>query len=265
MRSNGSDKLSARKIRDGLGTRFVGQNVVYRECVASTNALAKDLADEGAPEGTLVIAEEQTAGRGRLGRPWLAPHGSSLLMSLVFRPRLQFSRTPQVSMICGLAVCDAIRQTTGLLAQLKWPNDILISGRKTGGILTETCGGSQYPQYVVVGIGLNVNLDPQTLPTHFAATSIARELGQPLPRLQLLQELLYRVEARYLDVCAGVSPVNDWSAALETLGQRVHLTTMRGSWVGVALAVDEEGGLLLRLDNGQTKRVLAGDITLSEH
>jgi len=262
MDNHGLDKLSAQEIVSGLDTRFVGQRVVYRPRVSSTNTLTKELADQGAPEGTLVIAEEQTAGRGRLGRCWLAPYGSSLLMSLLFRPRLRLSEAPQLAMICALAVRDAIRETTGLVAQLKWPNDILIRGRKAGGILAETSSQAQHLQYIVAGIGLNVNLAPQALPAHFAATSIAYELGHPLERLRLLQALLYYVEARYLGLCAGVSPVDEWSAALETLGKRVCLTTLQDSWEGLATAVDEEGALLLRLDDGQTRRVLAGDVTL---
>jgi BirA family biotin operon repressor/biotin-[acetyl-CoA-carboxylase] ligase len=265
MQGNGQDRLSKEEIRYGLGTRFVGQHVVHRLSISSTNTLARELAAHGAPEGTLVIAEEQTAGRGRLGRRWLAPRGSSLLMSLIFRPQLPPTRVTQLTMVCGLAVRQAIHETTGLPAQLKWPNDILIGGRKTGGILTEMSSLGQRLQYAVVGIGLNVNVVPHALPVHFAATSIAHELGRSLARLPLLQNLLWHIEARYLDLSAGRSPLDDWSGALHTLGQKVQLNTPEGSWEGLAVAVDEEGALLLRLDDGQTKRVLAGDITPCEH
>jgi BirA family biotin operon repressor/biotin-[acetyl-CoA-carboxylase] ligase len=265
MQSNRLDELSEQRIVDGLHTCFVGRETVYRVSVASTNTLAMELAQQGAPEGTLVIAEEQTAGRGRLGRRWLAPCGSSLLMSLIFHPQLPPTKVPQLTMICGLAVRQAIREATGLPAQLKWPNDILIRGRKTGGILTEASSLGEQLRYAVVGIGLNVNLTPEELPENFAATSIAHELGRPLPRLPLVHKLLCQIEERYLDLYTGASPVNEWSAALDTLGQRVRLSTPRGSWEGLAMAVDEEGALLLRLDDGQTKKVLAGDIAPREH
>ncbi len=258
------DELSEHTIRDGLCTRFVGQRIVYRTVVPSTNTLAVELAKQGAPEGTLVLAEEQTAGRGRLGRSWLAPRGSSLLMSLIFRPQLPITKVPQLTMICGLAMRQAIRDTTGLPAQLKWPNDVMIRGRKTGGVLTETCILGDRLQYAVVGIGLNVNLAPEALLAPLAATSIAHELGRSEPRLPLLHKLIYQVEVRYLDLCAGVSPVKDWSIALETLGQRIRLNTAQGSCEGLATAVDEQGALLLRLDDGQTRRVLAGEITPRE-
>jgi BirA family biotin operon repressor/biotin-[acetyl-CoA-carboxylase] ligase len=260
MEDSSLRQLLERMGRESLGTRLLGRRVVYRVSVASTNTLARELAEQGAPEGTLVIAEEQTAGRGRLGRRWLAPRGSSVLISLIFRPQLPPAKAPQLVMLCGLAVRQAIREMTGLPAQLKWPNDVLIGRRKVGGILAETSSLGHSLQYAVVGIGLNVNLDPQALPAHFGATSIAHELGRPLTRLPLLHSVLRHSEERYLDLHAGVSPVGDWSAALQTLGCRVRLNTSQGYWEGLAEAVDEEGALLLRLDDGRTRRVLAGEI-----
>ena len=129
--------LSANAIREGLGTRFVGRNIVYRTEIGSTNDEARRLAGAGAPEGTLVIADYQRRGRGRLDRGWAAPPGSSLLLSLVFRPELAAHQAQRLTMCCGLAAVDAIEQETGLSAGLKWPNDVVIGGAKAGGILTE--------------------------------------------------------------------------------------------------------------------------------
>ncbi|MGC8787601.1 MAG: biotin--[acetyl-CoA-carboxylase] ligase [Anaerolineae bacterium] len=253
--------LTPQAISDGLRTQFLGQQLVYYDVIDSTNTVAKALASEGAAEGTMVIADQQTMGRGRLGRQWLAPKGTSLLFSLIFRPNFAVARIQGLTMVCGLGVRQAIRELTGLPAQLKWPNDILLHGRKAGGILTEIGSSGQHLDYAVVGIGLNVNLDAGLLPAEFNATSISQELEQPVPRARLLQQILLRIEERYLALCAGAWPATEWASALETLGQWVELHTDQGKWRGIAEAVDDEGALLLRLKNGQIKRVLEGDIS----
>lgn len=254
------DELSAAAICKALRSDFFGRQVVYCPTIGSTNSVAKTLAQQGAPEGTLVIADEQTAGRGRLGRRWLAPRGTCLLFSLVFRPGLKVDRAQALNMICGLGVRQAIHELTALPAQLKWPNDIMLHGRKTGGILTEMSSSGECLEYVVVGIGLNVNVDLSALPAEFKATSIAHELGRTIPRLPLLQKALRLIEQRYSALRAGESPLADWAAALETIGQRVQLHTGQGVWQGLATGVDDEGALLLRLDDGHLRRVLLGDI-----
>ena len=253
-------ELTQTAILDGLGTRWLGQQVVAYETVDSTNAVAKRLAAEGAVEGTLVIAEEQTAGRGRLERRWLAPAGTALLFSLLFRPEMDLTRVAALTMICGLGVRQAIRELTTLPAQLKWPNDIVLHGRKAGGILTEASTSGGRLQWAVVGIGLNVNLAPSALPAEFGATSIQHELGRSTSRLQLLQRMLLHIEPRYVGLQAGQSPLDEWSAALETLGQRVHRHTAQSAVEGIAQAVDDTGALWLRLDDGQLRQVWVGDI-----
>ncbi len=254
------DQLTPEGIRDALHTKLLGQHVVYHEAIDSTNTLAKALAQRGAEEGTLVIAEEQTAGRGRLGRRWLAPRGSSLLFSLIFRPDLPAERAQGLTMVCGLGTCQAISALSGLPAKLKWPNDVVLHGRKVGGILTEASTTGMRVDYVVVGIGLNVNLDVATLPADFNATSISNELGRALSRSSLLQTILGQIERRYLMLRAGEWPAKDWAATLETVGQRVKLCATQGILEGIATAVDEEGALVLRLDNGQLRKVHVGDI-----
>jgi len=256
------DNLTAESISSGLSTDCLGQHILYYTRIDSTNAVAKRLAQQGAAEGTLVIADEQTAGRGRLDRRWLAPTGTSLLFSLIFRPDLEVGRIQGLTMICGLGVREAIREVTGLPAQLKWPNDIMLHGRKAGGILTEMSASIEHLDYVIVGIGLNVNLDITALPAEFNATSLRHELGQPVSRVKLLQRALVHIEKRYYALQAGQWPVREWAAALETIGQRIKLHTIRGVWQGVAEDVDDDGALLLRLNNGQLIRVLVGDITL---
>ena len=269
------DSLSAKAIVEGLDTQFVGRNPVYLPQVASTNDEARRLAQAGAPEGTLVIADCQTAGRGRLDRRWEAPPGSSPLLSLLFRPPLAPHQVQQLTMVCGLAVVDAIEAETGLRAGLKWPNDVLIGEAKAGGILTEIVLAGREVDYAVVGIGLNVNLDPGRLPPDLLtlATSLSHRLGRPVARLPLLRGLLRAVEARYLALQAGQSPQAEWTARLITLGQTVTVTVGAGLapahcpavLEGVAEGVDANGALLLRLADGKLTTVVAGDVTLRNH
>lgn len=256
--------LSASEIRAGLRTKFVGQNLVCLPQVESTNDVARRLAAEGAVEGTLVLADYQAAGRGRLGRRWQAPRGSSLLLSLLFRPALAPAQIQRLTMVCGLAVVDAVQALTGLAVGLKWPNDVVIDRGKAGGILTEVELSGSRVAFAVVGIGLNVNLDPAGLAdgTHPPATSLSHALGRPVPRLPLLLSLLEAVEERYLVLRQGQSPHREWVERLTTLGQRVVVSGEGRSLQGVVEGVSAEGALELRLDDGRLVTVLAGDVSL---
>lgn len=272
---------SVEVIRAGLNTQWMGQTVYYWPAVGSTNDELKRLADQGTPEGTLAITDQQLAGRGRLDRRWIAPAGSSLLMSLLFRPAfLPVTRAQQLTMICSLAAADAVTTVTGLHPALKWPNDLLLEGRKLAGVLTELAFGveststrpaellDQGLAWAVVGIGLNVNIDfssssirrdwPELART---AISLAMLLGRPVSRLALLHTYLAGVEARYETLKAGHSPHQEWATRLVTLGQHVTASTPDGSYRGVAEGVDETGALLLRQPDGQVVSILAGDVT----
>jgi BirA family biotin operon repressor/biotin-[acetyl-CoA-carboxylase] ligase len=256
------DELGAEIIRQGLTTRFIGQQVHYYPEVASTNDIARRLAAEGAPEGALVIADHQTAGRGRLGRSWLAPAGTSLLFSLLFRPPLSPPQAPRVAMTVALGVVDGITQVTGLKPRLKWPNDVLIEGRKVCGLLTETGMTGERLDHVVVGVGLNVNFDPRDVPgIPPTATSLAVALGRPVERVPLLQAILTAIEGHYERLRTGESPHNEWAALLDTLGKLVRVTTPDGVEEGIAENVDADGGLLLRRSDGSRVRILVGDVT----
>jgi BirA family biotin operon repressor/biotin-[acetyl-CoA-carboxylase] ligase len=249
---------------DGLETEFVGRNLVYRPAIGSTNDEARRLARAGALEGTLVVTDYQTSGRGRLDRRWEAPAGSSLLMSLVFRPHLAAHQVQRLTMICGLAAVDAIEAETRLQVGLKWPNDLVIAGAKLGGILTEIELDGSRVDHVVVGIGLNVNLDPDQLPQDLlvSATSLSQASGRKVARLPLLRDLLRAIEVRYRALQAGQSPQAEWAARLVTLGQSVAVSAMDSCLEGVAEGVDDNGALLLRLADGRLETVLAGDVTL---
>ena len=265
------ESLTAASIRTGLGTAFVGREVHFWPEIGSTNDEARRLARAGAPEGTLVIAEHQTAGRGRLDRRWEAPRGSSLLLSLIFRPILAPHQAQRLTMVCGLAIVEAVETTTGLAVGLKWPNDIVsataepMSGAaKLGGILAEIELQGQAVAYAVVGMGLNVNVHPAELPRDLLlpATSLAQLLGKPVPRLPLLQALLRAVERRILALAAGHMPHEEWAARLVTLGREVTVSGYGPAFRGRAEGVSPDGALLVRRVNGRLESVLAGDVTL---
>ena len=261
------DSLSAAAIGEGLTTAYLGRSLYYQPCMSSTQDEARRLAEEGAPEGTLVLADYQSAGRGRFERRWYAPPGSSLLLSLLFRPVLAPDRAQRLTMICALGVLDALTALDGDLGRrvgLKWPNDIVCEGRKLGGILTEGSVKGQELEYVVVGLGLNVNLDPGGLPKGLLvpATSLSHALGRPVARRPLLWSLLAAIEGRYERFKSGEEPVGEWGASLQTLGQQVAVRSGDELVEGLAEAVDLDGALLVRQADGRLRRLLVGDVTL---
>ena len=275
-------ELSAESIRKGLETNLIGRSIVYYPTVGSTNEVLKELAAQGAPEGTVVIADEQTAGKGRLDRKWLAPPGTSLLLSLLFRPdpsggalrlrsgqasgrSLAPNQAPRLTMICSLAIADAIEGVASLPVGLKWPNDIFIRGKKAGGVLTESGTTGGHLDYVVVGMGLNVNLVISALPElRGIATSLSQELGWEVSRLELLWRILEGIETRYESLGRGESPHGEWATRLINLGRQVQVTTPHEVLVGWAEGVDADGALILCTPDGQRQRVLAGDVTLRD-
>jgi BirA family biotin operon repressor/biotin-[acetyl-CoA-carboxylase] ligase len=253
-----------------LTTHTFGRNLVILPRTGSTNDVAKELAVQGAPEGTVVLADEQTAGRGRMGRRWSAPPGTCLLCSILFHPNLPPTQTQWLTMLCSLAAANAVEQVAGLPVALKWPNDLIISSpqsrtwRKLAGLLTETTTEGDQIASVVVGIGINLNVEPEVLPTLAPdATSILAETGQPVDRVTLLAAFLAGIEQRYEALQAGESPHQEWAARLATLGQSVRAVTPSETLIGVAESVDEDGVLLLRTSDGTVHRLLSGDVTLA--
>lgn len=255
------EELTPRRIREGLATKFVGQKIVYFESIGSTNEAAKELVDKGAPEGMLVIAEEQTAGKGRLGRRWVAPTGTSLLFSLLLYPDLTLEQVPRLTMLASLAAAEAIESVTGLPVRFKWPNDILIRGRKAGGVLTEVGVTGDGLDYVVVGMGLNVNWNPSQMPELAGkATSLSEELGRKVSRLELLQRLLIHMERGYLRLQEGYLPHKVFTSRLANVGEKVEVVLPGGKEEGFMEGVDAEGALLLRKEDGTKARVIMGEV-----
>lgn len=229
-----------------LSGRSIGWPVRYYDRVPSTQDIAAAEADRGTGEGLLVIAEEQTAGRGRQGRRWWAPPGTAILCSLLLRPRLPVERLPHIGMIAGLAMTDALREVASADAGLKWPNDIWYHGKKLGGILVEARWRGEALQAVVLGTGLNVSTRfPPDSPLYGLATSLAME-GIHVPREPLLVAYVHTFAHYYNRLHAGWSPLDAWRRRLITLGQEVEVHEADGVWAGVAEEVTESGELIVR-------------------
>ncbi|GAB4408779.1 MAG: hypothetical protein Kow00106_02110 [Anaerolineae bacterium] len=261
-----SDRLTPDVLRVALG----GRPFRFFEQVGSTQDIARDwaLADPPAPDGAVVIAEEQTAGRGRQGRRWVAPPGSALLFSVIARPALSPEHLQRVTMAAGLALADTLTPLLGAAFALKWPNDGVVHGRKVCGILSEATWLGDRLAAVVVGIGLNVRVDFAGTALADSATSLEAELGQPLERAALLTDLLANLD-QWLARAPDPAIVAAWRAQLGTLRRRVTVfeASARAStplFTGVAEDVDETGALLVRLATGEMRRVLAGDVVLAE-
>ncbi|MEA3307950.1 MAG: biotin--[acetyl-CoA-carboxylase] ligase [Chloroflexota bacterium] len=250
--------------RDG----WLGAQFRYLAQTTSTNDVARELAEQGMAEGLVVLAEEQTAGRGRLQRRWSAPVGSSLLISLLFRPPEPFAYyAARTTMLCGLALVAALDELTALPVELKWPNDLIVtrgtSWRKLAGMLSEIGMVDARPAYLIVGIGLNVNIPAPALPELAPnATSLSVELGRTVARESLLTAFLQHTETRYERLRAGWEPLSNWQRQLAWLGQAVQLQAPTETIYGVAKAVDQEGALLLTLSDGSIRSFPVGDITL---
>ena len=251
-------ELSAETIRAALTTRRLGRSLLWFAQIGSTNDMAHTQARSGAPDGLLVIADEQTAGRGRLDRRWWAPPGSSLLMSLLLRHPLPSDRAGQLTMCLGLAAVEGIESVTGLHLALKWPNDLLLNDRKLGGMLTELRLDGERLAYAVLGIGINVNMDfddgrwtmddgkwsivnGRSSSLVETAISLSMVLGRQVDRVALLAAILARCETWYEHVQAGQSPHAAWAARLDTVGRRVTVATTAGIVMGTAVGVTSQG------------------------
>ena len=261
-----SDPIDAQSIRAALTTTVMGCRIDYLPSTRSTMDDARRAAAEGAPDGTLIVADEQSAGRGRFERTWVSPPGVNLYVSLLLRPPTEVAS--QLAMMAPLALARALRRIAGSeggLVTIKWPNDVRMGGRKIGGILIESSLAQEGADgFSIVGIGVNVNFDPADHPAiRDIATALLGELGRRVPRLELLSALMEETEQLYLALGRGCSVRDEWASMLDTLGQHVSVTWGGDVYEGVAEGVDDEGGLLLRLADGSIVSLSAGEVTLS--
>ncbi len=258
---HGDDLLA----RLGAGHR-IGRDIrVFRE-TTSTSDIVERLARDGVAEGVVVFAEAQTAGRGRLGRPWTSPDGKGLWFSVLLRPALRPPETTRLTVTAAVAVARAVRAQTGLAPEVKWPNDLLLGGRKFGGILTEMSGEQDRVRYVVLGIGLDVNLTTADLPGELRrlATSLRLELGRPVPRAELAVAILRELDTAYQRALGGQfeAIADEWEALCTTIGRAIEVALGPRRIRGRAEALDTDGALLLRTEHGRLERITGGDVTV---
>jgi BirA family biotin operon repressor/biotin-[acetyl-CoA-carboxylase] ligase len=261
------DILSAAEVVSGLQTQVLGrENYFYFAEIDSTNNHAKELAAKNSPEGTIVVAERQTAGRGRRGRAWHSQPGQGIYMSLIMRPPLSLNQLSRVTPSIAVAVAETLEKQLDLKPGIKWPNDVLINGRKIAGILTEAVTDMDGIEYIIIGIGLNVNQRVEDFPEEFrdAVTSTREEVKHPVSRVKLLQELLLQLEKRYRQLTGG-----EFSLILErfrelsvVIGRDIKLDSVNGVTAGRAIDIDNNGFLTVRDVMGNIHNVMSGEIFL---
>ena len=255
---NTDSGLDVEKVRRRLAGRVVGGTVAYHPVLGSTMDEARRLAEDGCAEGAVVVAEEQTGGRGRFNRSWLSPLGSGLTFSVVLRPEVCW--LPYVNMAAALAVRGAAAELTGLTPAIKWPNDVRIGGKKIAGILVEAAlEGAD--GHAIVGVGLNVNMDVSKIQgIEQTATSLSAEAGRPFDRTDVLVAVLERLD----EACRlpGAALLDRWRSALDTLGQHVRVRSGERSLEGEAVGVDDRGSLVLQPRDGPAVTLPAGEVTL---
>jgi len=258
------DILTPDMLRQRLKGSLFGKRIYHFFKVDSTNRVALELGHAGEPEGAVVIAEEQTAGRGRAGRTWHSERASGIYVTVLLRPPLSPVQAPLLTMMAGLAAHAAIQAQTDAVVDLKWPNDLLVGGKKVGGVLTEMHAEPAQIRFVIVGMGLNVNQEQFPAELGAIATSLRVAAGRPVSRLELLVRLLREFEASYNRFLAeGPASVVDRFAATSSYaqGKRVRVTNGKDTFTGVTAGLAPEGVLLVKRDTGQTVTVIAGDVT----
>ena len=256
------DNLIPNEIKWGLKTKLLGREIISYKKIDSTNRAAYDLASKGVKEGSIVLAEEQTKGRGRLGRAWASPPEGGIYLSCILRPRISPSEIPKLTLTASVSVARAIREVSGLEAVIKWPNDVLIDSKKVCGILLEMKAEQDRLDFVIVGIGINVNTPGRLIPK--GGTSVKEESGEEVSRIALTRKVLEDLEEEYLLLSKGGFPkiVEEWKELSHMLGSRVRVVLSNREFEGQAIDVDKDGTLLVRLDNGFIEKVFSGDVMM---
>jgi BirA family biotin operon repressor/biotin-[acetyl-CoA-carboxylase] ligase len=260
-----SAKISVEKLQEGLKTKLLGRYLFFSHEVGSTNDWAKELAELGAPEGTVAIAETQTAGRGRLSRKWHSPKGG-LWFSILLKPKLKPMETVKLVFLAGLAVAETLCDLYALKVETKWPNDVLVDGRKVCGILSEMKTVGEKVDYAIIGVGVNANIDVEKeFPKELweTATSIQKALGRKISLEELFKALLEKMESLYQQFLKeGFMPILEkWKSYASFLGCEVEVHGDGERLEGIASNVDEDGALILTLRNGSKRRVFVGDLS----
>jgi BirA family biotin operon repressor/biotin-[acetyl-CoA-carboxylase] ligase len=258
------ERISADEIRLGLKTNFIGQNIHYEESVESTQKIAHRLSNEDLPEGTVIIAEEQRSGKGRMNRTWHSPKFTGIWMSLILRPNIPLTKAPQLTLLTAVAIVQAIEDETGLQPEIKWPNDILVSGKKVTGILTELQAEADRIHSIIIGMGINVNQRTEDFPTELKdkASSLYLEKGELVSRAGLIRSIFKHFEKLYLLYLEqGFSPIKLlWEGYAISIGKTLKARTLTNVIEGKALGITDDGVLKLEDATGFIHHIYSADI-----
>lgn len=242
----------------------MGRTIHRFQVTDSTNSRACELAGRGAAEGEAVVADAQDKGRGRMGRIWHSPSSANLYLSVILRPTIPPGQASLLTLLAAVATAESVAEFSGLRPAIKWPNDILLNGRKTAGLLNEMRSEAGRILFVIMGFGVNLNLDEESFPAEIRglATSLKRETGQAVSRPAFLGDLLRRLEAWYeLFLSQGPAPIlNAWRDWAQTRGRPVHVISSGENWTGLAVDIAEDGGLIVRTEDGRQRKIVSGDV-----
>ena len=241
------DRLKPAEVVANLKTKWLGHHIHYCELTTSTNELAKRLAGEGCEDGLVVIAEEQNSGKGRLSRGWFSPFARGVWFSVVLKPPFMPQEASKCTLLAAIAVVKAVNKYKGVQASIKWPNDVLLDGKKLVGILTEMSAEFGRINYIVIGTGINVNVPKEMVPEELRATavSLADVAREPISRVELLADVL-----------------EEWKKYSSTLGQQVKVIAPDQTYFGEAVDIDEDGLLMVKREDGRIEKVIAGDVSI---
>lgn len=256
--------FAAKRVEQSLAGHRLGHTIHYYNDVSSTQLLARELAEQGAAEGTMVLAEQQLSGKGRMGRNWYSPYGKGVWMSIVLRPLTPIQLAPQLTLLTAVALTRAIRNVTTLDVGIKWPNDILYRGKKLCGILLESAAEEQRLKYVIAGIGISVNLAEQDYDEQLLskATSLRIECGEPQQREEIVQAFMLEWEqlfARYER--EGFQPIAElWEKYALSLGQRISITTPQEQFIATPLRLTINGAIVVKMEDGSEREVYSAEM-----
>ena len=256
--------LDCEMIEKGLGTRRLGKKIHYFSVLDSTNLYARKLAEEGALEGEVIVAESQTGGKGRLGRSWVSPPNLNLYLSVILRPKLLPLHAPQITLMAAVALAETVQCFIPLPAEIKWPNDILVGGKKLAGILTESSCDPGKILFVILGIGVNLNFPKELMPEAIreSATSIMALTGKPVNRSEFTLRLIQNLEQCYGELEEGGFSflAERWAGFFRLKGKRVRVQMMEQAILGKAMGIDIDGALILEDERGFVQRIVAGEV-----
>lgn len=259
------DILTKEELSSMIDTEWAGQTVYYFDQIDSTNIRAKQLGEGGVPHGTLIVAGQQNAGRGRRGRTWESPPGVSIYMSIVLRPEMSPVKAPMLTLVMALSAADSLKEYTGLDVQIKWPNDIVLNGKKLVGILTEMSTEMDYINHVVIGVGINVNTERLPEELEEKATSLRLETGRIIRRSEIIASIMKRFEENYqlFMETQGLRQMQEkYNSLLINREKEVRILGAKEEYTAYALGINEKGELLVRRDNGKIETVLAGEVSV---